>query len=232
MQFPCVQCSKMVSLEDLDLKEIQCNSCNKIMKLPLDSSEWEEEETNEDVFQLESYSHKPVVIFSCLLSLGILIYQFFFDKKISSVDERVFYIIGGVVAGAVVGFYPLLNGLKYRSPVVGIISFFAALTSGAYFGILLAAPLAVFLAWVIKGLAPDNNESETHKFIVIGAVMILAVISSIFIARLGAFIGPRSGRFEKSFSSLGVYIRMLFFSCGALLLFIVAFIKKYKSESY
>ena len=202
------------------------------MKLPLDSSEWEEEETNEDAFQLESYTHKFIVILSCLLSLGVLIYQFFFDKKISTVDERAFYIIGGIVAGAVVGFYPLLSGLKYRSPVVGIISYFAALTSGAYFGILLAAPVAVFLAWVIKGLAPDNNDSETHKFIAVGTIIVLAVISSIFIARLGVFTGPRSGRFEQSITSLGVYIRMIFFSCGALLLFIGAFIKKHKSETY
>jgi flagellar basal body-associated protein FliL len=71
-------------------------------------------------------------------------------------------LIVGLIAGAIVGIWPLIAGIRAEQRNLGISGFFATLLGGAVFGLLLAVPIAVFFAWFIakKSSSEPKIESE------------------------------------------------------------------------
>jgi len=64
-------------------------------------------------------------------------------------ETLLFGIIGAVV-GVLLGFFPLISGVKRGKQSLGIAGFFACAISGFLLGILLAGPVCAVFAWLIR----------------------------------------------------------------------------------
>lgn len=75
-------------------------------------------------------------------------------------------LIIGLIAGGVVGLWPLVVGIRGGQRTLGIAGFFATLIGGVALGLLLAVPVAVFFAWLIarkKQQAVPADESDVRR---------------------------------------------------------------------
>lgn len=96
MKFPCIYCSKMVNLEDMSLDEIECESCNGVISLPLDNSEEAEsnmQETNSE--KMDQPVHPFRLIGSFCLALGIA-RLIFVKYEYPLVLINVGFVVGGI----------------------------------------------------------------------------------------------------------------------------------------
>lgn len=67
--------------------------------------------------------------------------------------------IGGIFAGVLCGLIPLVMATNKRSPVLGVLGFLICTASGIFLGLILAAPVAFFMAIYLS-----NRPSRRRRY--------------------------------------------------------------------
>lgn len=71
------------------------------------------------------------------------------DIRITVRELTYYLIIANVVFGVLLGFFPLLVGIKLANRKLALIGFIACLIGGTFLGLFVAYPLALIFVWLI-----------------------------------------------------------------------------------